>query len=103
MAQEIWLKTYPKTNLEFSKTKFSKFCQKHLECLYEYINMVERFDKTNLHGKKYFYSSLKIEHVVDEDFEHAMKNQNKFGSKNVGYWQGFDLQISKCICLLNKI
>ena len=36
--------------------------------------MVERFDKTNLHGKKYFYSSLKIEHVVDEDFEPAMKN-----------------------------
>ena len=103
MAKEIWLKTYPKTKLGFSKTKFSKFCQKHFEYLYEHINMVERFDKTNLHGKKYFYSSLKFEHVVGEDFEHAMKNQNKFGAKNIGYLQGFDLQISICISLLNKI
>ena len=29
------------------------------------MNMVERFDKANFHGKKYFYRLLKIEHVGD--------------------------------------
>ena len=50
------------------ETKFlsQELCGKRLELvkqtekhLYEYINSFERFDKTKLHDKKDFYSSLK--------------------------------------------
>ena len=37
------------------------------------MNSLKRFDKTKLPGKKDLCSSLKDEHISDEDNEHAMR------------------------------
>ena len=49
----------------------------------EYTNSSERFDETNQLHKKNFYSSLKDEHIGDEDYEEAMKVWNEFEMENI--------------------
>ena len=43
---------------------------------YEYMDSWERFDKTLLPPKKYFYSELNLEGISDKDYNHAWKDYN---------------------------
>ena len=40
---------------------------------YEYMDSWERFNETSLPDKKYFYSELNLEHIIDKNYSHAQK------------------------------
>ena len=46
---------------------------------YEYMDSFERFNETSLPPKEAFYSSLKMEKVKDEDYEHAKRVWDELG------------------------
>ena len=39
--------------------------------LYEYMDSWERFNETSLPDKKYFYSDLNLEDIIDKDYLHV--------------------------------
>ena len=49
---------------------------------YEYMDSLEKFDKTALPPKKDFYSNLNIENISDEDYAHAQKVWDVFKIKS---------------------
>ena len=51
---------------------------------FEYIDSWERFNETTLPNKKYFYSELYLEDIIDEDYIHAKKVFKEFKLKNLG-------------------
>ena len=51
---------------------------------YEYMDSWERFTETQLPPKTSFYSKLTGEHISDEDYAHAQKVWETFGSRNLG-------------------
>ena len=51
---------------------------------FEYIDSWERFNETMLPNKKYFYSELYLEDIIDEDYIHAKKVFKEFKLKNLG-------------------
>ena len=51
---------------------------------YEYMDLWQRFDETNLPEKEKFYSKLNDEHITDEEYEHAKKVWETFGCKMLG-------------------
>ena len=53
---------------------------------YEYMDSFERFNETSLAPKEAFYSTLKIEKVKDEDYEHAKKVWERFGMETMGQY-----------------
>ena len=50
---------------------------------YEYMDSFERFNETSLSPKEEFYSTLKMEKVKDEDYEHAKKVWERFGMQTM--------------------
>ena len=53
---------------------------------YEYMDSFERFNETSLPPKEAFYSTLKMEKVKDEDYEHANKVWERFGMETMGQY-----------------
>ena len=51
---------------------------------YEHMDSWERFADTQLPPKASFYSKLTGEHISDEDYAHAQKVWETFGSRNMG-------------------
>ena len=51
---------------------------------YEYMDSWERFTENQLPPKTSFYSKLTGEHISDEDYAHAQKVWETFGSRNMG-------------------
>ena len=49
---------------------------------YEYMDSWERFNETSLPDKKYFYSDLNIENIIDKDYKQAKKVWKDFKLKN---------------------
>ena len=45
---------------------------------YEYMDSQEIFDETSLPPKKYFYSELNLEDIIDKDYSHAQKVFEEF-------------------------
>ena len=45
---------------------------------YEYMDSWERFNKTSLPPKKYFYSELNLEDITDKNYNHAQKVFKKY-------------------------
>ena len=45
---------------------------------YEYMDSWERFNKTSLPPKKYFYSELNLEDITDKSYNHAQKVFKKY-------------------------
>ena len=48
---------------------------------YEYVDSWEKFNETTLPPKRDFYSSLNLEHIIDEDYLHAQKVWDVFEIK----------------------
>ena len=53
---------------------------------YEYMDSFERFNETSLPPKEVFYSTLKMEKVKDEDYEHVKKVWERFGMETMGQY-----------------
>ena len=51
---------------------------------YEYINSLESFNETKLPNRSAFYSTLKMEHITVEDFEHVKRMWETFGHRDTG-------------------
>ena len=58
----------------------------------------ERFDKTSLHDKEAFYSSLNMEDITDFDNRHAKRVFKSLNNKNLGYYH--DLYVQRDTSLL---
>ena len=60
---------------------------------YEYIESLERFNKTSLPDKKAFYSNLNIKKKIkDVDYRHAQKVFEEFKTKNLGEYHNLYVQ-----------
>ena len=53
---------------------------------YEYMDSFERFNERSLPSKEAFYSSLKMEEVKDEDYEHAKRVWDELGMQTMGQY-----------------
>jgi hypothetical protein len=82
------------------KNKFKElgkhFPRKHLDLLtkklpypYEYMDCIEKYDETCLPPKELFYSSLKKEHITNDDYKNAQK-----------VWKAFNIKKSQRIHLV---
>ena len=61
----------------------------------------ERFHKTSLPPKKYFYSELNLEDISDKDYLHAQKVCDVFQTKNLGEYHDLYVQ-SDTLLLADK-
>ena len=59
---------------------------------YEYMDSWERFYKTSLPPKKYFYSELNLEDISDKDYLHAQKVWDVFEIRNLGEYHDLYVQ-----------
>ena len=59
---------------------------------YEYMDSWERFDETSLPNKEAFYSSLKMEYIIDVDYRHGKKVFKNLNNKNLGNYHGLYVQ-----------
>ena len=60
--------------------------------LYEYIDILERFDEELLADKEAFYSSLKMEGITDVDYRHVKEIFKNFNNKNLCDYRGLYVQ-----------
>ena len=51
---------------------------------YEYMDDCEKFNKTSLPEKKYFYSHLNMEDITDADYTHSKRVCKDFEITNLG-------------------
>ena len=56
------------------------------------MNNWNRFDETELPSKKQYYSKLRLEHITDEECEHAKRLWNLFNIKNIGEYHDLYVQ-----------
>ena len=68
---------------------------------YEYMDLFERFGKTELPEKEKFYSTLSSSGITDEDYAHAQEVWNVFGCKTLGDYQ--DLYVATDVLLLTDV
>ena len=59
---------------------------------YEYMDSWYRFEKTKLHPKDSFYSTLSMSGVSKTDYEHARKVWREFGINNMGEYHDLYLK-----------
>lgn len=64
---------------------------------YDYVNTWDKYEETKLPRQKYFYNSLKMEHISDKEYEHAKTVWNAFNINTIGEYT--DLYL-KCDVLL---
>ena len=72
-------------------TRKGQFC-------YEYITSNAVFEEPTLPSKENFYSSLRMQHISDEDYEFAQEVFRTFGCKNLGEYH--DLYCGTDVMLL---
>ena len=65
---------------------------------YDFMDSLEKFDKTELPNKEEFYSILNDENISDEDYQHAKNEWVTFNLKSMGEYQ--DLYLKSDILLL---
>ena len=68
---------------------------------YEYMDSFEKFDKSELPTKDQFYSTIKKEHVTDEDYEHALLVFKKLGMSTLGEYH--DVYLKTDVVLLSDV
>ena len=54
---------------------------------YEYMHDWNRFNEKSLPDKKYFYSCLNMENIIDIDYTHAQRVFKEFKMNNLGDYQ----------------
>ena len=59
---------------------------------YEYMHSWNRFNEKLLPDKKYFYSRLNIENIIDIDYTHATRVFKEFKMNNLGNYHDFYVQ-----------
>ncbi|MFM2392193.1 MAG: hypothetical protein RLZZ546_170 [Bacteroidota bacterium] len=65
---------------------------------YEYMNSFDKFNQTTQPNKKDFYSSLRDEHIKNEDYEHFLKVWKHMAISNLGEYH--DLYLKSDVLLL---
>ena len=60
---------------------------------YEYMDSWDRFSETELPPKEEFYSTLKREHISDEDYAHAQRVWGSLKDKNMGSYHDLYLMM----------
>ena len=80
---------------EFQDEKLSLMSKKGIY-LYDFMDSLKKFDKTELPNKEEFYSILNDENISDEDYQHAKNVWVTFNS--IGEYQ--DLYLKSDIQLL---
>ena len=68
---------------------------------YEYMVSWEKFDETTIPPKEVFYSTLNLEDISDEDYEHVQNVWNVFEIKNGGEYH--DLYVQSDTLLLADV
>ena len=59
---------------------------------YEYMDSLERFDKTSLPKKVDFYSNLNMEDITNADYKNPKRVWKDFKTKNLSEYQDLHLQ-----------
>ena len=115
----LWYnKNYQKTLMKFFKKVFTntyKISKHHINKFIllfekgayqnECIDVWGKFNEAFLPEKKYFYSHLNMEDIIDVDFEHAKKSLSKFWNKRFRWIPWFVCSkryiiVCWCICVL---
>ena len=68
---------------------------------YEHMDSFESFNETKLPNRSAFYSTLKMEHITVEDFEHAKRVWKVFEHKDMGDYQ--DMYLRTDVLLLADV
>lgn len=68
---------------------------------YEYMDSFDKFEETELPPKEQFYSSIKQEHISDEDYEHAQNVFQTFDMTCLGEYH--DLYLKTDVVLLSDV
>ena len=82
---------------EFQDEKLSLMSKKGIYP-YDFMDSLEKFDKTELPNKEEFYSILNDENISNEDYQHAKNVWVTFNLKSMGEYQ--DLYLKSDILLL---
>ena len=68
---------------------------------YEYMDIFERFNETQLPSIDKFYSNLSDENITQKDYEHAQKVWKEFNCKTLGDYH--DLYLKSDVTLLADV
>ena len=68
---------------------------------YEYMDSFEKFEETELPPKDQFYSTIKKEHISNEDYEHAQLVFKTLGISSLGEYH--DLYLKTDVVLLSDV
>ena len=63
---------------------------------YGYMDSFSKFEEPRLPSKDHFYSSLKEEHISDDDYEHAQRVFQSFHCRTLGEYHDLIFKI-RCI------
>ena len=98
------------SNLPLESLKYTKQCfgGEQLKLVsrkgvypYEYMDSFNKFDEKQLPSKESFYSSLKDEHISDDDYKHAQTVWKSLKIKNMGDYH--DLYLKTDVLLLADV
>ena len=68
---------------------------------YDFMDSFEKFDQMELPTKDQFYSVLKDQHIMDDEYNHAKKVWKTFKIKTMGEYH--DLYLSSDVLLLTNV
>ncbi|XP_052779407.1 uncharacterized protein LOC128216784 [Mya arenaria] len=68
---------------------------------YEYMDSFDKFDESELPSKDQFYSTIKKEHISNEDYEHARTVFQTFNMRSLGEYH--DLYLKTDVVLLSDV
>jgi hypothetical protein len=64
---------------------------------YEWVDDFNKFNELELPDKSQFYSSLKLEGITDQDYEHALRVWRTFNCQNFGMYHDLYLLLDTCL------
>ena len=100
LAQE-GLQAFPHLRSETADDVETKLLLRKGVYPYEYMDSFEKFEEPELPPKDQFYSTLKKEHVTNEDYEHAQLVFNKFAMSSLGEYH--DIYLKTDVLLLSDV
>ena len=97
LVSNMPIESFKYTSKEFKNEKFELMNQKGIYP-YDFMDSLDKFNKTELPLKDEFYSILNNEHITDEEYQHAKNVWKTFKIKTMGEYH--DLYLKSDLLLL---
>ena len=89
------------TSEEIQNDKILKLMKQKFICLYDYLDLFNRFSEKKLPNKDDFYSILNDEHICDTQYLHAIEIWKAFKMEDMGEYN--DLYLGSDVLLLADV